>query len=280
MAVHNARPGMLLDPGNPINKGLVAWWPMWEGAGSKCMDISHKTNDGVSDRANNGGMTNGPVWAACGVKFDGVDDYISYPTDIKFINRDFTIAGKMIINGAAGGPSPEHIVFVQRTDVGGTGQPIVHLGTTGSAPYNLKAVIRDNVGVATVLTGATSMSAGRAYSVAVTKTSSAIKIYLDGKEEASSSHSLTGSFSAGVVHRFLGKTRYTAADQGFFNGSIHGLRVLLRALSEIEIRQLHLNPNAGLWVPDMARYYLAAAGGFQPAWAANSNIVLNGTMAL
>ena len=72
-----------VDWSQSINEGSVGWWPIWEGAGGKCLDTSGKNNHGT--------LANGPVWAD-GLKFDGTDDYVNAGGAGNFTNTDFSIA--------------------------------------------------------------------------------------------------------------------------------------------------------------------------------------------
>lgn len=127
----------------------------------------------------------------------------------------------------------------------------------------------------------TKLHDGKEHSVVCTHNKSAGTgaIYIDGVSQTITYvEALTGTSWLAWDNNFtIGKINGLT---GFTTGQLSDFRLWNRQVSQVEAQHLHLNPNAGLWIPDITRYYVAAAGGFQPAWAANSNIVLNGTMAL
>ena len=71
-------PGTRFDPFNPINDGLLAWWPLNEGAGGRTSDIAFG-HDGLLDDQ----MDMSRSWSGSpsggGLRFDGVDDYVEVP---------------------------------------------------------------------------------------------------------------------------------------------------------------------------------------------------------
>ena len=66
--------------GHPLARDLVGCWPLWEGSGGHTVDLS--------DRANHGTLTNGPLWAGSGMgtclDFGGTNEYVVMPHDAKF----------------------------------------------------------------------------------------------------------------------------------------------------------------------------------------------------
>lgn len=248
----NARPGMLLDPGAPINQGLVGWWPMWEGAGGKTLDISGKGNHGT--------LTNGPVWNGSGLIFDGADDYF--------------------VSDASGvGLAAFSISLWVNRGVSATTDQIFQWALTLSATQPF-AMLRDTSGVLNYyvnsnynLPGGTLVDR-RLTHLVITWTGATYVSYLDGVQI--STYVGGAGFQANATKFWLAN-----GFNGYWKGTINNTRVWSRALSALEVQQLYVNPNIGLWVPDITRYYIpAAGGGFQPAWAANSNVLLGGGMAL
>lgn len=67
--------GALIDMSDPIGRSLVGCWRFTEGGGGLALDLKKR---------NNGTLTNGPTWSAGdrgrALTFDGVDDYISWPS--------------------------------------------------------------------------------------------------------------------------------------------------------------------------------------------------------
>ena len=242
MAVRNARPGMLLDPGDPITKGLVGWWPMWEGAGGKCLDISGKNNHGT--------LTNGPVWAD-GVKFDGTNDYVNAGGAGNFTNTDFSIVFSSydIANASSGqvyiykGQFQANGWYIQKVPAAGIFKFVTNQSGANQETSVPSSLFQLNVWNHTV----------------VTRSGASVKIYLNGRDVtiASASHIDPASSSDNLQFG-----QYATVSGSFsVNGFMKNGRLFSRALSALEAEKLFLNPNAGLWVPDTKRYYLAAAGG-------------------
>lgn len=226
-----AIPGMLLDPTNPINRGLVGWWPMWEGAGGKCLDISGKNNHGT--------LTNGLVWAD-GLTFDGVDDSVevsslSIPsgTDKSFnfwVKPSDLTASRFLLDSGTG-----RLVLALR-DINAVDTIAFYDG------------VWKETGVAAV--------AGVLQMVTFVFIGTTGKIYKDGIQ--------IGSDTA-YTQRAIGGTTQLGSNfletNNAFKGALGSARVWSRALSALEIQQLYVNPNIGLWTPDYTRYYVPAAGG-------------------
>lgn len=247
----NARPGMLLDPGAPINSGLVGWWPMWEGAGGKTLDISGKNNHAA--------LTNGPKWAGRGLIFDGTNDFVS-------------IGGLVSSVSAATSGS----VFVEFSNNADTLAPLFYIGQSG-ANSNLFRLIFSAANTVQILVKTTAdfyrgtvdlgagSSDGSKHSLLFSVDAAGNKLYYDGRLQTitytagSSSTSNWLSSLASLDAASVASDRVAAPN--YLSGNIYACRVWNRALSALEAQQLALNPNIGLWVPDTIRYYIPAAGG-------------------
>lgn len=216
-----------------ISSGLVAHWTFNQGSG---------TTAGDSAGSRNGTLTGGPTWvtgkSGKALDFDGVDDYVEYPTNIEFNNGDFTVSGWFKREGTAGGSEDNFTIFSQRVDAAGNGNPAVVLyGRAGGGVAGVQ--VRDNVGAVVQVFGTTTISNDTWYHVAVTKTASEVKIYVNGVLESTGTHSLTGDFDAGATHRYIGKHSYSGADRSFSNGQIDDVRVYSRALLDEDVEALY-----------------------------------------
>ena len=243
----NARPGMLLDPSASINNGLVGWWPMWEGAGGKTLDISGKGNHGV--------LTNGPVWGGGGLNFDATDDYISCGNSsiLKPVLPISVFARFTLI------AIPTTYGLFTNDDVTNYAGILIRVVSDGS----VFLTFGDNTGVSSgnrrsKQSAAGIITAGKEYTVVgVIRGATDMSIYVNGVD-VGGTYSGTGGttmvYSTG--NAVIGKDR-----AAYFNGGIKHLRMWNRGLSAAEAQRLSANPNIGLWTPDYARYYVAAAGG-------------------
>ena len=225
-----------VDWSQSINKGLVAWWPMWEGAGGKILDISGKSNHGT--------LTNGPVWVD-GLKFDGTDDYVGGFTVSNFdsITNEVTFAATVQT------PSPlaTRMDLIQRSVGADSWWFNLQSGlvsfyadnvTGGAYKQSLSPITSDKTNIAVVYNGST------------------IKFFINGRLD--NTIGATGTLSTGSTSLFMASNN---GGLGFYNGILYNLRMWSRGLIDSEAQRLHINPHAGLYIPDIARYYLPAAGG-------------------
>ncbi len=216
-----------------LDSGLAGYWKMDDGSGTSATDSSTNGNTGT--------LTNGPTWTTGqiggAVDFDGVNDYISFASNIPFNSDDFTIASWIYLDGSPGGDVPVSTIFLQRITGAGAGQPVVNLEL--SSTHVPAMSIRDNVGSAVTATGTTALSTGVWHHVTGIKTSSSIRVLVNGVQVASASHSLSGDFDAGADIRVIGKSRYEEVDHGFLNGKLDDIRVYKRALASDEVTNLY-----------------------------------------
>lgn len=214
-----------------LDSGLAGYWPLDDGSGTNANDASTNNNDGT--------LTNGPTWTTGqiggGVDFDGSDDYISYANTIPFNSDDFSVSAWARMDGAAGGDG-ENSIFTQRITSVGAGNPSVTLY------YDINEYpsffIRDNVGTGVNLSYSSAQSFGAWQHIVGVKTATATTLYLNGAAVATTTHSLSGDFDAGVDIRQIGRQQYTGGNNQF-NGVIDEVRVYQRALSADEVAQLY-----------------------------------------
>ena len=222
------------DYSQDITDGLAAWWPLNERGGLTALDISGKNNHGT--------LTSGPVWAGGGLSFDGTNDYVSAPN--LSVSAGFTISAW--VNKRSTG--------VQTV----TGQ--ANAGVT-SASFYLR--INGNSGFSTggtfkeIVVPDLSLNTWR--HVALNYDGANLRYYLNGALAAGPT-AATGNVDNPASSFAIG--RLGAFDGQYWNGVINNLYIFNRALSALEVQQLCINPNIGLWVPDTKRYYVAAAGAY------------------
>ena len=229
-----------VDWSQPINNGLVAWWPMWENAGGKALDIAGKNNHGT--------LTNGPAWAGDGLKFDGADDYLVLPDMSSSFSSQATLNMwvKLRVNVPAAAPQTG-FVYLGTSDVASHypwTDGSIYLGTFLAARQTLGDIgIDRTVWHMVTITSAPGAGSWKFYQNGV--------LYYSGTGDASVNIGTLG---------WLGRSQTT--DTSFYlDGKINNARLFNRALSAQEIQRLYQSPNAGLWIPDITRYYFPAAGG-------------------
>ena len=228
-------PGTPLDPSDPINKGLIGWWPMWEGAGGKCLDISGNNKHGT--------LTNGPVWAGDAIDCDGTNDEInsglvtSAKTNVTMCAwvwpRVLPDEHRIMLNGTGGGLTGWSMSISQDYVYGGAGD--IFGGVVEGYEFVRSGWVVPNQKWSFLL---------------ITIKDYTWRFYANGafiSEKTAANLPGTPTTGSRIV---------TALD-----GRISNARFFNRIISDAEIRQLYINPYEGLWVPDITRYYVPAAGG-------------------
>ena len=254
MADGFVRSGLLRpDWSKEINVGLAGWWTFLEGCGAKAWDISGNNNDGT--------LTNGPVWGD-GLVFDGANDHVL---------RNITAFRSSDQSGS---------VSVRFKTTATAAMTLFGSASTSNTSYNQNIKFRANGGVAgdlyigteingttsAVRTTATTFNDGNFHTVVFSSNESSWSIIVDGVLQA-----LTVVEGANNRHWFadvpnrdnitVGGLVQRTSSGNWFSGTVSNLRVWNRTLSIPEAQQLTANPNIGLWVPDITRYYIPAAGG-------------------
>ena len=226
--------GTQLDRTHPLNRGLVGYWPLSEGAGDRANDISGTGNNGV--------LTNGPVITGgkfgSSVSFDGVNDSIIVPNhnSIDFgANQDFTIA--VWVNTTKAMVNAQYPCIISKDNTGATrtGYNIYLHSSMSDARWHFQVLIPTQYTVY----GRSDIADGKWHFVVGVRSGSTVLTYEDGSfanSLAASSASLQkdiplhfGSFSGGAA-------------SGFYTGNESEVRIYNRALSAQEIQQLYTDP--------------------------------------
>jgi len=241
-------PGLVLDRAHPLSRGLVGWWPMNEGGGTRVNDISGIGNHGTLTNVSPGptsGWSGGRTGSA--IRFDGSDDYITIPHsptlalvgDMSIsLWMFFTIdaAYKMLVSKDATNVPKPYDYYVR--EVGADGLPLFLRGNGSS-----------NASVA----GATAPASNIWNHLAVTMLGTTVTHYLNGRP--SGSGTLSTTIADGGDPLRIG----TRAD-GFTGAcAVASPRIYNRALSAVEVAQLYADPMAGAIMPsNPRRYYFTA----------------------
>lgn len=233
-------PGLILDYGHPLTRGLVAWYPLNEGAGRRASDISGNGNHGtqIAD----------PTWAGAGgrlaghaLTLNGSSQYISVPTSTSLaILGDMTMACWLRIasynwhmlftktNSGTPGPYSAYVNAVRGTIEfhRGNGTLDAYVESTNPGPVNLWQF------------------------VAVTMAGTSVQHYLNGAANGSGTISTTIGDSGNAMR--LGNR----ADGFWLAGQMANWRLYNRALDAREVEQLYIDPMAGALVPSrLTRLY-------------------------
>lgn len=245
-------PGMLVDGTDPINRGLAAWLPMNEGAGSRVYDITGSRNNGI--------LSGGPTWSgsfgAPAMLFDGVDDNIVLPTNCFDAHTTGAVSMWAYLNSVGGGT-----VFAQCNSASNEQLTQFNFGTL------TRFFVRTtgNVVIINADTGAFVPVAGKWYHL-IYQMGAGARIYVNGVNMpltfTTGTSSTVSWFSdlASVTDNYgIGQTnRLTVISP--FPGLIRDVRVHSRALLDAEAARFYRQQFLGF--VERRRYlYVAAAGG-------------------
>ena len=236
------------DYSMPINRGLVGWWPFNEQMGGRALDISGKNNHGT--------LTSGVSWAGSMLKFPGSEN-------------------RVITSGLAGGVSTDTATLTARFRC--TSNPQNYAPILNEPNSGYKGIIFSGAGsnqvtctwnslqsewdAATGLTVVLDVD----YFVAAIISPTGIDIHLFGNDGTYKTYTISETVTAsGTDANWQSGSESSVANRNLY-GMVWSRRIHMRSLSLLEIQRLYVNPNAGLWTPDYARYYVAAGA------AANNN---------
>lgn len=252
-----ARP--VLDPNDPINRGLVGCWPIGfsppintANFAMGCEDISLFRNDAKGNFSNQF-LVPGSHHGGFAYYANDVNHYISAPDKPWLGLNNFTIcAWANPLSGTGSG------LFGKR-----------------NASFNYALRIASgvwqcytNIGGAQIVSGATGIITNKYQFVCGTYDGANLKVWLNGNIDGTLSVSGTPAIDATAELR-LGAVNGDSS----LNGYADGFRVYNRALSAAEIQRLYAEPWAGIYeAAPRWRVGVAAAGGgsFNPGWASGA----------
>ena len=222
----------------PFLGDFVSWWKA-EGDGEDSAD------------GNNGTLQNGvtfvPGRAGQAFSLDGVDDYVNVPNAPNLnvgTGVDFSVEGWVKLNGT----QPNFAGVLAKMEDGTVGhkgfQLILFENKLAAEFFNTSGFLGSGNG----LIGTTDLADDRWHHVvlAVTRSSSNVKLYVDGAVEADVNHpAVSGDLSNGFS-LIIGAERTLVA---FFKGSLDELTLYNRALSSSEIQGIIAAGPAGKTPP-------------------------------
>lgn len=182
---------------------------------------TRSNTQGLLDLAGNStiDLTNAGYNASSEITFNGSSNYITTPTIN--LGNSFTVSAWFNSSGVAGD------TVIVGTDANGCDN---WLGVSGGYLYGFVTQIADVNNFA--FSGATALSNNQSYHAAIVVTPNTVKLYLNGKQDYSTTTGFTigawnGTFSIG--------RRCPSVAQRFFNGKINTVSMYNRALSAAEI---------------------------------------------
>lgn len=204
--------------------GLVGSWKLDAGNGTTAADSSGNANDGT--------LTNGPVWTNGKVRgalvFNGSNSYVNVPDNTSLQAAQITLSAWM--NSLNTNPS------------GGAQQAIIAKDDGVQRAFNLKIaggkiqLAMSYSTTAKAVSGTTALLSNTWYFVAGTYDGATLRVYVNGVLEASLAASLPVGWDNAQPLSIGGRSNISPAVG--FNGTVDEVRMYNRALSQTEIQAL------------------------------------------
>ena len=242
------KPGAIINQFHPLAHGLVGYWLMNEGSGSKVYDISGKNNHGTLTNMAVNSQSSG--WSGSkfggGLSFDGTNDQVGCGSDDSLDVTDSFTAGLWIkMNQTAISRS-----FFTK----GTTSNIVHYGlSTGAANTVLRFRYGTDLHLDSTVAHGYSVGEWHYICVTVDTHTNVLKFYSDG-DQLGNDVSFTGSLVANNEALIIG-----GGADGEFNGVVDVLNIYNRILFPFEIKQLYKYPFADTITSSVLRLYSPTA---------------------
>ncbi|MDO8594906.1 MAG: LamG domain-containing protein [bacterium] len=211
----------------PNNLGLVNYWSLNEGTGTKATDASGTGNTGT--------LTGGPTWVTGrygqAVSFDGTDDYVSITdnslasgssiTPSLWFNQTSSKTVGLFASAAASDAPGEFTMLVNSN---GTVSFIAWISGGGDRPHLNAASAAVSYGAWHHAVGVYDVSAGYAY------------IYIDGVLSGSTNTTLNSTTWNGPA---IGSGGVGGSTTYFMNGKMDDVRIYNRALTAAQVAALY-----------------------------------------
>ena len=225
-------PGTRIDFGNPLARGLTGCWLFNEGAGAVVRDIAGQRHGSVS-----GGLGSDLVWTPG-----------DYGITLKSVGS--TNTSRITIPSLTTGSVWTWETRLLATTFTDSWEALFTQGSSLGLFARSSGLIRIEAG--TGLYSNSSLSAGTRYHVVATSDGSTLRIFINGKEDASGTAG-TPTFNA--------DTMFNDSASETFDGRMEYQRFWNRALSQSEILQLSARPFSIFVAPHRLWIPVAAASG-------------------
>ena len=172
--------------------------------------------------------------------FNGTNQYITLGS-ISNINTDFTVSGWINTTNLTTSNGAFRGWFSSGTNFSSANEFAINISTLSS--YGGVGFINVWEGNSMIIAGTSSVADGNWHHVVLTKTSTELKLYVDGSLQNTVSNSSTWTWNN--VHVGIGNSNQTFGTQGLFDGKIDELSVFSRALSLAEVNSLYNSGTPG-----------------------------------
>jgi hypothetical protein len=247
-------PGLMLDRAHPLSRGLVGWWPMNEGGGTRINDLvsgNYGTFGSGITQSTTAGWSGGPFGRSVGT--DAVDDIITVPHSAALaLTGDMTISTWLYTRLAAG---PTYQAFSSKGVVGvGYASPWIAMIWTDAT---IIISYGNGAGAANVWSTGGTVPSTQWFNLSIVRKGTAVTFYKNGAQlGAAGDIGAQAVADAGTAYLIGGRTPGTLYGM---NGWQCHHRLYNRALGVSEIEQLYTDPLAGALAPSrVSRFYVAA----------------------
>ena len=234
---------------DPLNKGLVAWYPFKQKGGNVLRDVAGNYDGTLQSSMTSDDWVISPVTRSMGLEFDGVDDNVE-----PFPNRAVVSGFPLTISAWVKPDSDAGSIVNLSTSGTGTQQNSTYLYVTADNKPQFN--VQDN-NVLLSAVGTTAMTAGQWHFMACTLfQDGAVKrgrVFLDGIFQASDT--TTASIDTRVRTTIGASRRQNGAITAQLRAALSDIRIYNRALSLGEIHDLYQASRTGYQDQFKRRYF-------------------------
>ncbi len=210
------------------NTGLVGYWPLDEGSGTRAEDVSFNTNKGT---------INGGTWVAGkngkALSFNGSSDYVLVSDNSNVQQANVRSISVWIKPNSLSETVPR---ILNEYEGGSTGWSLVLRGSGDTFPNSIDMSFNGNYSRATPSGGINSTSSWLHIVVVMSSTATINNIYLNGVDQTLQDTASNAIINGSTVGFSIGARTDPAR---YFNGSIDDVRIYNRALSAAEVKALY-----------------------------------------
>lgn len=227
--------GVQIAQDHPMASGLVGAWLLNEGGGYRAFDSTCRRAQGTI--ATTIGWKATP--SGWGLDFDADEGVAVHTTRIISDKTNVSVLALAATTDTTGANG--RALYSERGSAGNAIWKFVRCDSTTDAAQNkLSFVHRDDAGTLSRFAGSTVITDGKFRQLGMTKLGTAVKLYVDGKQDGSST--VTGTDTLTDASMAAGIGRDLADITGFWTGQVVFLYLWLRTLSAEEMWALKNEP--------------------------------------
>ena len=242
-------PGTFVDWTHPLSKGLVGWWLLNEGAGSRANDLSGNKNAGTITAAAWGGGNFGTTLLT---PTSGTREFITVTSsDSLNIGASDSLSMSIWVKTTSFSESP---AFINKLEDRSTTKPGYNLRVENAGGANaIECELYDGTLLEDIdYSSSTELTDGKPHHIAsvFNRPAGTLIVYIDGVNKASMSGISLGSLS-NAQSLIIGEM---SATEEIIDGGLDDVRIYKRPLNSFEVYQLFSNPFQNIISPQMRRF--------------------------